>query len=90
MPLNLGPDVKCARCGNHRPHKARGLCNPCYTTAHQRGTKHQWPRTYLDAQTRADRLEDYQWLIDTGTDPGEAASRVGGTLADVRRWQVSA
>lgn len=58
------PIITCVRCKQDRPHNGRGLCRPCYKTAH-RGHKGESLDNYpITKQTRPPRpIEIADWVV---------------------------
>ena len=78
----------CARCGKQRPHKARGLCNACYTTLSQRAAagrddeRLDYARYY---RTAAEIGDEGRFLISQGVTLSDAARQLRVEPAVLRR-----
>lgn len=74
-----------ATCHPDREHRARGLCVPCYNR--QLYLTHR-PDAIDRGDLNAARLEDLQWMHDTGETAEGAAARLGISLNALDKWCV--
>ena len=78
-----------AICHPGRPVNARGLCDSCYQTHHQRGTLGQFP-TKRTMRSRADFVADYELLRSEGYTRRQIAERLGMKYPAVQRAYLRA
>jgi hypothetical protein len=78
------PVAECARCGQRKPIRARGLCGACSQRSRLDGTISDY------GYTRALRLADYAWLrLEAGCTLREAAARVGVSERTALRYEAA-